>query len=168
MAESARSRAEAREARGRFREGGAGNEESCCQWLDSGGPGLAGQVLVGGAWAGRAMQSPGAERGGRSSRRSVAVPLRVESERQRLEFIVGGARNVEDLVVPGLRNPARWVGSGARGGATRHVVLERQCAESIGDLERAWFRSAWEKKRSPAGRLRGESGEGLELVNGAS
>ena len=80
-AESARSRAEARDAGGRFREGGAGNEESC-QWLDSGGSGLAGQVLVGGEWAGRAVQSPGAERGGRSSRRSVAVPLKVESERQ--------------------------------------------------------------------------------------
>ena len=80
-AESARSRAEARDAGGRFREGGAGNEESC-QWLDSGGSGLAGQVLVGGEWAGRAVQSPGAERGGRSSRRSVAVPLKVEYERQ--------------------------------------------------------------------------------------
>ena len=81
VAESARFRAEARDAGGRFREGGAGNEE-CCQWLDSGSPGLAGQVLVGGERAGRAMQSPGAERGGRSSRRSVAVALRVESERQ--------------------------------------------------------------------------------------
>lgn len=80
-AESARSRAEARDAGGRFLECGAGNEESC-QWLDSGGPGLAGQVLVDGAWAGRAMKSPGAEKGGRSSRLSVAVPLRVESERQ--------------------------------------------------------------------------------------
>ena len=52
---------------------------------------------------------------------------------ERLEFIVGGARDVEDCAVPGLRNPARWVGSGARGGATRHVVLEMQCAESAGD-----------------------------------
>ena len=90
---------------------------------------------------------------------------------ERLEFIVGGARDVEDCAVPGLRNPARWVGSGARGGATRHVVSLKslmQCAESAGDLGTAWFRSVWEKKRSPAGRLRGESGEGLELVNGAS
>ena len=37
---------------------------------------------------------------------------------ERRESIVGGARDVEDLVVPGLRNPSRWVGSGARGGAT--------------------------------------------------
>lgn len=87
---------------------------------------------------------------------------------ERLEFIVGGARDVEDYVAPGLREPARWVGSGARGGATRHVVLELQCSKSAGDLGTAWFRSAWEKKRSAAGRLRGESGEGLELVNGAS
>lgn len=65
---------------------------------------------------------------------------------ERRESIVGGARDVEDLVVPGLRNPSRWVGSGARGGATRHVVLEQQCAKSAGGLGTAWFRSAWEKK----------------------
>lgn len=66
---------------------------------------------------------------------------------ERREFIVGGARDVEDRAVPGLRNPARWVGSGARGGATRHVVLEQPRAKSAGGLGTTWFRSAWEKKR---------------------